>query len=414
MSTISRTYTFTDGTTAYGSQVETEFSTIVNAWNNHDAGTSAWTKVKISSSETTPLDIISSGATTQVSIDNTATNGDPLITFKLSGTAVWSIGVDDSDSDSLCITAAGTMNGTNYLKVSSSAITFGVTDVGVTRTSVGGSVILYAENADNSNTSSHAVILAQVAGTGSGDPYIRWNITGGSPSDWVMGADNSAGDIFTLSRGTAIGTNNVFSVNASSIFSFTNAPLIPDGSSSSPGIAFSSDADAGIWWGSTTLSIGLNGASGDRIALSNTNIDFIAAGTSRVQISTTIFPTTDNSISCGKTGNRWSEVWAANGTIQTSHSDFKYDIVEIKDPIIPKGVYYRWKDKKGTDNDRTWIGFIADPLPKEAFAWQENGEIDKTGIKLDSVVGELCAGYWKHEQRIEDLKKQIAELKLSA
>lgn len=46
MSTVARTYTFTDGTTAYGSQVETEFSTIYTAWNNHDAGTSTWTLVK--------------------------------------------------------------------------------------------------------------------------------------------------------------------------------------------------------------------------------------------------------------------------------------------------------------------------------------------------------------------------------
>lgn len=47
MSTISRTYTFTDGTTAYGSQVETEISTIVTAFNNHDAATSSWTNLKV-------------------------------------------------------------------------------------------------------------------------------------------------------------------------------------------------------------------------------------------------------------------------------------------------------------------------------------------------------------------------------
>lgn len=46
MSSVARLYTFTDGTDAYGSQVEAEFSTIFNSWNNHDAGTSTWTAVK--------------------------------------------------------------------------------------------------------------------------------------------------------------------------------------------------------------------------------------------------------------------------------------------------------------------------------------------------------------------------------
>lgn len=46
MASVSRTYTFTDGTDALGSEVETEFDTIYDAWNNHDAGTSAWTVVK--------------------------------------------------------------------------------------------------------------------------------------------------------------------------------------------------------------------------------------------------------------------------------------------------------------------------------------------------------------------------------
>lgn len=43
MASVSRSYTFTDGTDAYGSQVENELNTIFNAWNNHDAGTSTWT-----------------------------------------------------------------------------------------------------------------------------------------------------------------------------------------------------------------------------------------------------------------------------------------------------------------------------------------------------------------------------------
>lgn len=46
MSAIARSYTFTDGTDAYGSQVEIEFNTVYNAWNNIDSGVSSWTVLK--------------------------------------------------------------------------------------------------------------------------------------------------------------------------------------------------------------------------------------------------------------------------------------------------------------------------------------------------------------------------------
>lgn len=56
MAQITRTYTFTDGTDAFGSQVESEISNIVTTWNNHDSGVSSWTALKTSG------DITSSGS----------------------------------------------------------------------------------------------------------------------------------------------------------------------------------------------------------------------------------------------------------------------------------------------------------------------------------------------------------------
>lgn len=47
MSILTRTYTFTDGTTAYGSQVDSEISNIVNTLNNLDNGSTTWTNVKV-------------------------------------------------------------------------------------------------------------------------------------------------------------------------------------------------------------------------------------------------------------------------------------------------------------------------------------------------------------------------------
>lgn len=47
MALITRTYTFTDGTVAYGSQVDSEIANIVNTMNNLDSGATTWTNVKV-------------------------------------------------------------------------------------------------------------------------------------------------------------------------------------------------------------------------------------------------------------------------------------------------------------------------------------------------------------------------------
>lgn len=48
-----------------------------------------------------------------------STAGDAWIRFKISGAGEYSLGVDNSDSDALCLTNTSTLNGTNYMRVSS-------------------------------------------------------------------------------------------------------------------------------------------------------------------------------------------------------------------------------------------------------------------------------------------------------
>lgn len=47
MSLITRTYSFTDGSVAYGSQVESEIANIVNTLNSLDQGNTTWTNVDV-------------------------------------------------------------------------------------------------------------------------------------------------------------------------------------------------------------------------------------------------------------------------------------------------------------------------------------------------------------------------------
>ncbi|MEY2654208.1 MAG: hypothetical protein RLZZ524_1236, partial [Pseudomonadota bacterium] len=66
-----------------------------------------------------------------------------------------------------------------------------------------------------------------------------------------------------------------------------------------------------------------------------------------------IYPSTDNTLGCGVASNRWSVVYAVNGTIQTSDK-------RRKDDLGPLGE----------------VGSIIDALRPVAFAWKASGEHD--------------------------------------
>ena len=72
----------------------------------------------------------------------------------------------------------------------------------------------------------------------------------------------------------------------------------------------------------------------------------------------------DNDYSNGNTTNRWSEVWAANGTIQTSDIRLKKNIQPLtyglKEVLRLQLVSYDWKDNSGKNK----IGLIAQDVKK--------------------------------------------------
>ena len=83
----------------------------------------------------------------------------------------------------------------------------------------------------------------------------------------------------------------------------------------------------------------------------------------------------DNTQDLGHPSYRWDDVFATNGTIQTSDRNEKQDIEELSDAekkvaVVAKGLMrkYRWRDavaEKG-DNARTHFGIIAQDL-QDAF-----------------------------------------------
>jgi hypothetical protein len=84
----------------------------------------------------------------------------------------------------------------------------------------------------------------------------------------------------------------------------------------------------------------------------------------------------DNTLDFGSSSYRWDDIYATNGTIQTSDANEKQDIAELSDAeqrvaVAAKGLLrkFRWKDavaEKG-DEARTHFGIIAQDL-QAAFA----------------------------------------------
>lgn len=206
MSTVSRTYTFSDGTTAYGSQVETEFSTLYTAWNNADSGATSWTTVKTgtftatgvvtltaSSGNALLIQTSDGGGTLGAFIDNqsnTASSsasltmrvagtsaGDPSVTFNIIGGNVWSVGGNNSDSGKFKISKSANLGTNDYLTINST-----------------GSVILN-NAALATNATDGFLYMAACAGTPTGTPTAFTGRTA-----WIYDSSNNI--IYVNNAGT--------------------------------------------------------------------------------------------------------------------------------------------------------------------------------------------------------------------
>jgi hypothetical protein len=112
------------------------------------------------------------------------------------------------------------------------------------------------------------------------------------------------------------------------------------------------------------------------IGTGDTGLRFNDGGNSIIPHNISTNNPVDNALDLGQSGYRFDDIFATNGTIQTSDRNEKQDIAELSDAeqrvaVAAKGLLrkFRWKDKVAEKGDeaRTHFGIIAQDL-QAAFA----------------------------------------------
>lgn len=155
-------------------------------------------------------------------------------------------------------------------------------------------------------------------------------------------------------------------------------------------------------------------ASTNRMAIANTGnvgIGTTAPG-SKLTVAGDVSPNVDAGSNLGTLAKRWSNIYAANGTIQTSDRRLKTNIKNLnyglKEVMALQPVSYNWNKTPNTDNK---IGLIAQDvraLVPEVVKGDEAKE--NLGMNYAELVPVLINAIKEQQKQIDDLKATVAKL----
>lgn len=135
--------------------------------------------------------------------------------------------------------------------------------------------------------------------------------------------------------------------------------------------------------------------------------------TERMRINSAgLIPGQDNTYSAGNTTNRWTAVWATNGTIQTSDIRLKKNIhplgYGLQEILRLQPVSYDWKDNSGSNK----IGLIAQEVKKVIpQVVSGNEEKENLGMNYAELVPVLINSIKELNKKIENLEASIDKMK---
>ena len=134
---------------------------------------------------------------------------------------------------------------------------------------------------------------------------------------------------------------------------------------------------------------------------------------------TGFYPKTNNSIPIGKAGNRWSEVFASNGVINTSDSKLKDSVpltYGLKEILQTRTILYKWKNLPDTDpaKDYQYYGLCADELalllPELTYDEDKTAPIQ---MNYSEMIPIMINAIKEQQQQIQQLLNRIQSLELN-
>ena len=156
-----------------------------------------------------------------------------------------------------------------------------INDFTYTSSTAGATRTLTVSNTDNTNTASTALIQTTTGGGSAGDAIHTYTVTGAT--SWSHGIDNSTSDQFKISQGTALGTNDVMTVQTTGEINYPLQPAF---------LAFLGTADLNVTGDGTQYTLGGGNALTevfDQNGDFNTNGTFTAPVTGRYHLNSCIY-----------------------------------------------------------------------------------------------------------------------------
>ncbi len=262
---------------------------------------------------------------------------------------------------------------------------------------------------DAGTTGSYNVI----SGKGEIDNYLQLNIQNKSngniaSSDLVATADNGdeSGNYIDMginsslySAGLAPITNGA---NQTYLYS-TGADFIVGNGTPSQDLIFFNAGSVGYAATSERMRIAYTG---------NVGIGQIAVPSEKLTVAGIMSPALDNAYTLGTSVNRWREVWASNGVVQTSDVNMKTNITPLNYGLTElmqmRPVSYNWKnDPKG----KRKVGLIAQET-QQIIPEVVKGDAlkEKLGMNYAELVAVLIRSIQQQQQKLKELRTELNNL----
>jgi len=247
-----------------------------------------------------------------------------------------------------------------------------------------------------------------ISGRGSIDNYLQLNIqnlsnSGKGSSDVVATAANGDENGFYIDMGInsgnySNGSNGILNgSNLAYLYATGNDFVIGNGVAGQSLIFFN---------GGTALS-------NEAFRITPTGVGIGTTTTAdMLDVAGILSPASDNTNTIGKSTSRWSAVYAANGTIQTSDARLKTNIRPLdygwRQLSAMQPVQYNWKDKPG---GAPKVGLIAQKVralvPEVVSGDESRGHL---GMNYPELIPVLVQTLKQQQRQLDDLKQQLAEL----